>query len=88
MSESKPYRPIACSLYDVLEAAAVRRHPLSITMGGVARVFVVEDLFSRGKEEFLVARLTEDNQRITVRLDKVELIVDPSDKKSYVASHR
>jgi transcriptional antiterminator Rof (Rho-off) len=74
------YTPIACSAYDVLEAAAVRRVPLRLRLreGREAAEItaVVLDLFARDRTEF--ARLHIGTAERVVRLDAIEHIVDTS----------
>lgn len=49
----RDYRPISCSLYDVLEAAALKKRMLTLTIDGQELTLVIDDVFARGKEEFL-----------------------------------
>lgn len=82
------YQPIACSVYDLLEAAALHRKALRLRIEGITREYVIRDVFSKGKEEFVVGFEAEMDEESTIRLDKIDLIIDPTDKKSYFPTHR
>lgn len=74
MSE-EPYRPIACSLHDILEANAVRRRRCTIrhrTDTGEAVVEgVIEDIYARQGVEYL--RLDDGTE---IRLDRILTVDD------------
>lgn len=58
MPDALPYRPIDCSFYDRIEAAAVRRTPVALRYRGADGSEVetrgrVADVFSREGAEFL-----------------------------------
>lgn len=79
------YSPISCFAYDVLEAAAVRRTPLRLSVdegNGIEEVSaLVLDLFARKGAEF--ARLRVSEQERIVRLDALRRIVDEATGKEY-----
>lgn len=79
------YKPIACSLYDVLEAASMKRVPVRLTMASSDRDFMIRDVFSKGSEEFLTARDLNTGAEETIRLDRIDLITDLSTGKSYTS---
>jgi transcriptional antiterminator Rof (Rho-off) len=83
MKPEIPYQPIACSVYDLLEAAALHQKALLLRIEGVTRKYIIRDVFSKGKEEFLIGFLADTSEESTIRLDKIDLIIDPTDKKSY-----
>ncbi len=82
-NQKSEYKPIDCSVYDLFEAAALRRRTLLLTIGGKSGEYLIEDVFSKGKEEFLLVLSSSTGEQSTIRLDSIDLIVDPSDKKSY-----
>ncbi len=86
MDPESPYRPIACSLYDLFEAAALHQRTLQLRIDGNVADYVVRDVFSRGKEEFLVGVRQDTGELSTIRLDRIDLVIDPTDKKSYFPS--
>ncbi len=81
------YKPIACSLYDVIEAAAVRRAALDVRIknefGESELTLTVLDLFSRDKQEFLKAEDRSTGKEIILRLDQVLLLTDRATGKEY-----
>lgn len=82
------YTPISCSVYDVLEASAVKKAILRIdflTSEGIvaSRTVTVRDLFSKDRAEFLVAVDTDSGSEFTLRLDKIQLISDLASKTVY-----
>ncbi len=79
-----PYRPISCSVYDLLEASAVRHKVLELTIEGTRDRFQIVDVFAKGNEEFVVVSRVADRERKTIRIDTIEMIVDLSDNKSYL----
>lgn len=67
----KPYRPIACGLYDELELRALRKQRITITFQNDKNESetiecIISDLFSKDKTEFLKT----DAGRI-IRLDDI-----------------
>ncbi|MBI2619993.1 MAG: hypothetical protein HYW57_07915 [Ignavibacteriales bacterium] len=83
---SDPYKPLACSLYDVLEAASMRKQRLRLTIGGEHRDVMIRDVFSKGPEEFLIAADPSTGREETIRLDRIELITDLVEGKTYTAN--
>jgi transcriptional antiterminator Rof (Rho-off) len=87
MTGRAPYVPISCSLYDVLEAAAVRGTPLVLVLAdGDGRREVhgrVSDLSSRDGAEFLVVKADGSGERSEIRLDALLEIVDAAERKVY-----
>lgn len=72
----KPYQPISCDFYDVLEAFAMAKKPVQIrfrdTEGLVQQhCAAISDLFSREGSEFLLTSAGE-----TVRLDQLLTVDD------------
>lgn len=75
-----PYRSIACGTYDLFEAAALRRHPVRLTMtDGRMLTGLIGDVFARGREEF--CRFIPENEKTSVefRLDTIAEIIDLHD---------
>ena len=71
---SKPYQPISCDLYDVLEAFAVAKKLVQIRFRdaeGVVqrRCAAIRDLFSREGSEFLLTSTGE-----TFRIDRLVMV--------------
>lgn len=86
MNSGKPgeYVPIACSAYDVLEAAAVKGKMLTLEMKHGSKLDVrVIDLFSKDGAEFLHARDLTAGTDITLRLDELATIVDTTTNTVY-----
>ncbi len=79
------YKPIACSLYDVLEAAAMKGRVLRLTIDGVQRDVTIRDVFAKGPEEFLIAVDKATGDQETIRLDRIEFITDLSSGATYVS---
>lgn len=82
------YTPIACSVYDLLEAAAVKQTPLRIDFTDLhgtlqSRTVKVRDLFSKEKAEFLTAQDSDSGEILTLRLDTIRLVTDPATKATY-----
>ncbi|MEW6777285.1 MAG: transcriptional antiterminator, partial [Bdellovibrionota bacterium] len=69
------YRPIPCSIHDVLEAAVVRRKKLRLvlkeTVVEPARALEIEplDVTTEGGAEFLLYRVAGSGLEARVRLD-------------------
>lgn len=85
-SRQDPYKPIACSVYDVLESAAVLRSPLLIVMFNDRQVRVlVKDVFAKGSEEFLKVADADTGEEYVLRLDKITRIIDPSSQRTYIS---
>lgn len=82
-----PYKPVACSLYDVLEAAAVRDSRLLLDLEDRSVEILVRDVFARGREEFLRALDCSSDTEFTVRLDAIRTITDPTTNKRYAPDH-
>lgn len=80
-----PYKPIACSLYDILEAAAMKGRILRLTVGGAQRDVTIRDVFAKGAEEFLIAVDKTTGDQETIRLDRIELITDLSSGTVYTS---
>lgn len=80
----RDYRPISCSLYDVLEAAALKKRMLTLTIDGQELTLVIDDVFARGKEEFLDGTNPLTNKNYHLRLDAIQEILDPSVGKTYL----
>lgn len=76
-----PYKPIACSLYDSLEAAAVKNSPIEIIFNGMDKIILVKDLQTRDQAEYLVGSDTQTGEEVLVRLDQVEAYIDPKTRK-------
>ena len=87
MSAKNDYRLIACSIYDLFEAAALHRRTLHRSIGRTTSEHIIQDVYSKGNEEFLKVSRPSTCEEMTVRLHKIDLIVDPADKKSYVPYH-
>ncbi len=79
MSESS-YTPIACSVYDVLEASAVKRTNVILELANgehtASHTVRILDVFSRDGAEFLRAREVHSNEEFTVRLDTLATVTD------------
>jgi transcriptional antiterminator Rof (Rho-off) len=78
---NQDYQPIACSVYDVLEVAAMRKQRLILKTATGERDVVVHDVYAKGKEEFLDAVDPTKGERFTLRLDLIQEILDPVEKK-------
>ena len=76
-----PYKPIACSLYDSLEAMAVRKIPIEIRFSGMDKIILIKNLQTRDQAEYLIGSDTQTGEEIVVRLDQVEAYVDPKTNK-------
>lgn len=85
--DDMPYKPVACSLYDVLEAAAVRNSRLVLDLEDRSVEVMVRDVFARGREEFLRALDCSSEREFTVRLDAIRTITDPTTNKRYAPDH-
>jgi transcriptional antiterminator Rof (Rho-off) len=77
------YRPISCSVYDIFERAALRRNVLHLTIAGITMKARANDIYARGNEEFLEATNLQTDETVTIRLDQIEAVFDPSDNKLY-----
>ncbi len=80
------YKHIPCSLYDALEAAALRGAHVALRTTeeeGQERIIRVVDLVSRDKQEFLVARDAETDEELLVRLDAVVSVTNISTHITY-----
>jgi transcriptional antiterminator Rof (Rho-off) len=81
---SSDYRPIACSVYDVLEVAAMHRQRLILKLGERSQEIIVHDVYARGQEEFLDGIDPSTQSPIHIRLDAITEIIDPAANKSYL----
>ncbi len=82
-----PYEPIACSLYDVLESAALLKSPLFLVLGDRQMNVLIKDVFAKGRGEFLKGTDTETGAEHVVRLDMIRQIIDPATKRTYRSDH-
>jgi transcriptional antiterminator Rof (Rho-off) len=86
MSPTK-YTPIACSVYDLLEATVVKNAVIRIETASHDEIrsqdVRVVDLFSKDRAEYMKAVDISSNQEFTLRLDEILLITDPATKKIY-----
>jgi transcriptional antiterminator Rof (Rho-off) len=84
---SENYIPIACSVYDLLEASAVRHVVVRLEIqndnGVVFRDVRILDLFSKDKIELMRAKDINTNEEFTLRLDAISLITDLTTNKVY-----
>ncbi len=82
--EQNGYSPISCSAYDVLESSAVLRHDLELHLNdGTSVRGQIQDVYSRGSEEFCTVRLTDGAVHPPLRLDRISSITNHSDGKRY-----
>ncbi|GJQ20929.1 MAG: hypothetical protein HBSIN02_12840 [Bacteroidia bacterium] len=86
-SDPTPYKPVACSFYDVLEAAAFRKHPVILVLEDRSVESVLLDVYAKGTEEFLSAREIASGKPFTLRLDAVRRIIDPTTNTTYAPDH-
>ncbi|MEX1138852.1 MAG: hypothetical protein WEB33_09380 [Bacteroidota bacterium] len=77
------YKPLSCSLYDVLESAALLKTPLLLVTRNAQMQVLIKDVFAKGQEEFLRAVETETGSEHTLRLDVIRQIIVPATKQSY-----
>ncbi|MBX2993111.1 MAG: hypothetical protein KF749_18315 [Bacteroidetes bacterium] len=86
-NQTGTYKPIACSVYDVLEASSVKRQLLRLDIrssnGIIVRNVYVLDLFSQDKTEFLKGKDSSTDEEFAVRLDEILLITDPATNTVY-----
>jgi transcriptional antiterminator Rof (Rho-off) len=75
-----PYTPIVCSLYDSLEAAAIRKTPVEIRFNGIDKTILIKDLQTKDQAEYLVGFDTQTGEELVVRLDRVDAYIDPNTK--------
>jgi transcriptional antiterminator Rof (Rho-off) len=84
---SSDYIPISCSVYDVLEASAVKNSSVRLAIqkenAVLHRDVKILDLFSKDKIEFLKAKDVNTNEEFTLRLDTIKLITDLSTDRVY-----
>lgn len=83
MNDPTPYKPVACSFYDVLEAAALRQHPVILVLEDRSVESLVLDVFARGREEFLSAQEIASGTTFTLRLDAIRRLIDPTTQTTY-----
>lgn len=75
------YTPIACSVYDELEAAAVQNISVEITFNGMRKILCIQDLRTKDQAEYLIGRDTETGEEVVLRLDLVDEYVNAQTKK-------
>ena len=80
-----PSKPVACSLYDVLESATVLRSPLLLVLTDRQINVFAKDVFAKGSEEFFKAADTETGEEHILRPDMIRQIIDPGTKKTYTS---
>jgi len=84
---SAPYNRISCSAYDVLEAAAVRRHPLECHMvDGTVITATILDVFARGPVEYCTIADESGTTLEPIRLDAIAFIIDTKTRTRYATS--
>ncbi len=81
---SSDYRPIVCSVYDVLEVAAMRRQRLILKLAERSQEIIVHDVYAHGQEEFLDGIDPSTHTPLHIRLDAITEIIDPAGNKSYI----
>lgn len=84
-SGQEPYQPLACSLYDVLEVAAMKHREISLRLKEETVRLVVHDVFAKGSEEFLEGLDLTSRQHVRLRLDSIQEIYDPATNKKYIS---
>ncbi|MBI3788249.1 MAG: hypothetical protein HY276_08335 [Ignavibacteriales bacterium] len=77
------YQPISCSVYDVLEVAALRKKRLRLLISGKPQEIIVYDVYAKGKEEFLDGVDPNDGSALHIRLDAIDSLFDSSENKTY-----
>jgi transcriptional antiterminator Rof (Rho-off) len=81
------YKPISCSVFDVLEASAMKHVTLRLGIENgherVQRDVKVLDLFSKEKVEYMLAKAIDTGQEITLRLDNIVYITDLTSNTTY-----
>ena len=81
------YTPIACSLYDVLEASSVKHSLVRLEIQTDKDVSLCDvrilDLFSKNKIDFMKAKNVDTNEEFALRLDSINLITDLATNKVY-----
>ena len=80
---NQPYQPIACSVYDVLEVAAMKHRKLTLTIDGQEQDMLARDVYAHGKEEFLDGVDPATGVALHVRLDRIERLYDHTEEKTY-----
>ncbi len=83
---SGPYKPIACSLYDWLEASVVKKRAVEIRFNGATKTIQIKDLQTRDQAEYLIGVDMETGNTLTVRLDQVEAYLDAVTKEPLATS--
>ncbi len=78
------YQPISCSVYDVLEVAALRKKRLRLSIAGKAQEIIVRDVYAKGKEEFLDGVDPNGGRPLHIRLDTIDSVFDSSENKTYI----
>lgn len=74
-------------MYDVLEVAAMKRRTLTLTINGKEMTVLVNDVYARGKEEFLDGTDSVSGKPIRLRLDSIQRLHDHADGKTYIPQH-
>ena len=80
------YIPISCSVYDVLERAALHKKQLHLVLAEKELDVVVQDVFAKENAEYVLCAETEKGTVLTLRLDTIQSIVDPLDGKKYMSN--
>ncbi|HWP82040.1 MAG TPA: Rho-binding antiterminator [Bacteroidota bacterium] len=78
------YKPIACSLYDVFEVAALKGRILKLSIDGAEIELKVRDVYAKGKEEYLEGNRLDTGHQMIIRLDRIQSVFDPTDNTTYV----
>ena len=81
------YKPIACSLLEIIEAAATRRSRVTLTLtDGKSRTAIITDVFSKDKQEYVKGIQQGSGKPFTLRLDKIREITDLLSSNTYISS--
>ena len=75
---SIPYKPVSCSLYDWLEASAVRNLPVEVLFNGLRKSLFVKDLRTLDQVEYLVALDADSGEDLVIRLDQIKPLLSVS----------
>ncbi|MBE0559182.1 MAG: hypothetical protein IH628_18285 [Proteobacteria bacterium] len=82
------YTPIACSLYDALESAAVRKTLVEIRFNNTHKRLFIRDLRTRHQIEYLIGCDALSGEEFVIRLDQIEAIDDVSTNKPLATGER